>query len=162
MKKAIIALGGNQGPVRENLQRVLMALPELGIEPVVVGGLYLTEPVGYTEQDWFYNSAALVQTELSPEELLARLLQLETELGRVRQLRWGPRTIDLDLIWYEGEERQTDFLQLPHPRAEERAFVVLPIADFWPDFRLGTCTVTELGKALVKSQKIKKITNYPW
>lgn len=162
MKKAIIALGGNQGPVRANLSQALVSLPERGLDLLAIGGLYMTEPVGYQEQDWFYNTAVLVQTVLPPEEVLARLLQLEAELGRVRQLRWGPRTIDLDLIWYEGESRQSDYLQIPHPRAMERAFVLLPIADFWPEFDLGQGSAAQLGSMLANSQKIKKISNYPW
>lgn len=131
--EAYIALGANLGN-RE--QTPLEALTLLNEHPHISvlrrSALYETEPVGYVDQPAFLNMGAMVSTNLTPELLLAELLSVENQLGRVRDIRWGPRTVDLDLLWMHGETRDTELLQLPHPRMGERAFVLVPLSDIVP------------------------------
>ena len=120
--EAYIALGANLG---DREQTLLEALTLLNQHPYIsvlrCSALYETEPVGYVDQPAFLNMAAAVATSLTPEQLLDELLSVENRLGRVRDIRWGPRTVDLDLLWMQGETRDTEMLQLPHPRMGERA-----------------------------------------
>lgn len=129
-KHAYVALGSNMGD-RESLLR--QAIEELdsrtGIRVSRVSAVYETAPVGYTDQPAFLNMAIALETQLSPIELLRQLLDAEKLLGRVRDIRWGPRTIDLDLLLYEDVSMDTEELQLPHPRMLERSFVLVPLHD---------------------------------
>lgn len=132
MKLAYVALGANLGDRERSLAEALRRLNEMpGIRVERVSGVYETDPVGYTDQPIFLNMAAALFTSLPPLELLRALLALELEMGRVREFRWGPRVIDLDLLSYEGETFETDELTLPHPRMGERAFVLAPLRDVW-------------------------------
>lgn len=111
---------------------------------------YRTAPVGKTDQDWFVNAAALVDTTLPPRELLEALLDLENRMGRVRTEKWGPRLIDLDLLFYGDRVLKKDGLILPHPFMQERLFVLTPLGEIAPDWRhpvLGQ-TCPELAKAV--------------
>ena len=131
--EAYIALGANLGDRQDTL---LEALNRLDAHDQIVvqrcSHMYETEPVGYVDQPLFLNMAAAVRTTLSPQELLQQMLRIEQELGRVRDIRWGPRTVDLDLIWMEGQVLDTPELVLPHPRMQERAFVLVPLKDIVP------------------------------
>ncbi len=98
----------------------------------MVSSVYESKPVGKTDQGDFLNLVLAVTTSLPPAELLARCLCIEAELGRVRLERWGPRTIDIDLLCYEGETVDSAELTLPHPRMQERSFVMLPLAEIAP------------------------------
>ncbi len=104
---------------------------------------YRTEPWGLTDQDWFLNICILIETPLSAEALLDRCLAVEKELGRVRNRRWGPRKIDIDVLIYGEETIGLDGLTIPHPRMCERAFVLVPLADIWPDAKIGAQTVLD-------------------
>ncbi|WP_035106731.1 2-amino-4-hydroxy-6-hydroxymethyldihydropteridine diphosphokinase [Desulfovirgula thermocuniculi] len=134
MERAYIGLGSNMGDKKAG---ILRALEELGKTPGVallrVAPLYRTAPVGYTDQDWFVNTVAEIDTALSPRELLAACLEIERRLGRVRGVRWGPRVIDLDLLLYGDLVVDEPDLAVPHPRMHERAFVLVPLADLAPD-----------------------------
>ena len=92
-------------------------------------GIYETEPVGYVDQSAFLNMVIQIHTDLSPEALLVTLLAIENRLGRTRDLRWGPRTIDLDLLLYGDHQLTTPDLIIPHPRMHERAFVLVPLSE---------------------------------
>lgn len=132
MKLAYVALGANLGDRERSLSEALRRMDETpGIRVERVSGLYETDPVGYTDQPNFLNMAAAVLTDLSPADLLRALLALELDMGRVRELRWGPRIIDLDLLLYEDVKMDSDELTLPHPRMGERAFVLAPLRDVW-------------------------------
>ncbi|TJY38543.1 2-amino-4-hydroxy-6-hydroxymethyldihydropteridine diphosphokinase [Cohnella pontilimi] len=134
MKEAYVALGANLGERERSLAEAIDRLRLTpGIEVRRISAVYETEPVGYTDQPAFLNMAAAIRTDLAPVELLRKLLQIEKEMGRVRDVRWGPRTIDLDLLLYEDVTMQTDVLTLPHPRMGERAFVLVPLRDVWPN-----------------------------
>lgn len=129
-RRAFLGLGSNLGDrcgyLRGALGRI-DALPATRVRRT--SSLYETEPWGGVPQPRYLNLVAEIETGLAPEELLAQVLAIEAELGRVRTVRWGPRTIDVDLLWMEGEERATERLTLPHPRLVERAFVLVPLAE---------------------------------
>lgn len=107
---------------------------------LAVSSLYETAPVGGPDQDPYLNAVGLIETTLSPPELLALLHDVEAQAGRVRQERWGPRTLDLDLVVYDQLSVDGPDLELPHPRAHERRFVLAPLVEVWPDaiLRSGT------------------------
>ncbi|ALS25715.1 2-amino-4-hydroxy-6-hydroxymethyldihydropteridine pyrophosphokinase [Paenibacillus sp. 32O-W] len=127
---AYVALGSNLGDRERSLFEALQLLNEHPAADVLrVSPVYETDPVGYTQQPAFLNMVAAVRTSLTPRELLRLLLDIERKLGRVRDVRWGPRTIDLDLLLYDDRRFEDDELTLPHPRMMERAFVLVPLRD---------------------------------
>lgn len=134
MTLAAVALGSNlQDPdaqVRRGLDE-LAALP--GTRLVAQSKLYRTAPVGYVDQPDFVNACALLDTELAPHVLLQALLAVEERHGRVRDLPNGPRTLDLDIVLYGNLAVAEPGLTIPHPRAHERAFVLVPLVEVWPD-----------------------------
>ena len=133
--RVYVGVGANLGTPRETIAAVLALLDQEGdVELVAVSTLRETDPVGYEEQPRFLNGVVQLGTELSPQELLARLLAIETRLGRVRGEgpRFGPRTIDLDLLLYGEETVDEPGLTLPHPRLHERRFVLEPLAELDP------------------------------
>jgi len=133
MTTAFIGIGSNLGDRETHLRGALELLSaEEGIEIVAVSVLRETEPVGPVEQGPFLNGAVHVDTELRPQELLERLLDIEERLGRVRRERFGPRTIDLDLLVYGDEVLDEPGLTLPHPRLHERRFALEPLAELAP------------------------------
>ena len=134
---AYVALGANLGEPVETLRSAAVALGRRpGVELLAGSPIYRTRPIGPPGQPEYANAVARVRTTLAPESLLAVLHAVEAEFGRVRDVRWGPRTLDLDLIWYAGEEHADGRLILPHPRAHEREFVLRPLADLDPDLGL--------------------------
>ena len=134
---AYVAFGANLGEPVETLRAAAVALARRpGVELVAGSPVYRTRPIGPPGQPDYANAVARADTTLAAEALLDVLLAIEAEFGRVRDVRWGPRTLDLDLIWYGGEERATERLTLPHPRAHEREFVLRPLADLDPDLVL--------------------------
>ncbi|MEM9575109.1 MAG: 2-amino-4-hydroxy-6-hydroxymethyldihydropteridine diphosphokinase, partial [Pseudomonadota bacterium] len=110
--------------------------------------IYRTPPWGITEQDWFYNACAEVETSLEAEALLDLLLTIELAQGRVRDQRWGPRTLDLDIIAYGDATIETERLSIPHPRLGERAFVVLPLMDICPERVISGKTVSDYAAGM--------------
>jgi 2-amino-4-hydroxy-6-hydroxymethyldihydropteridine diphosphokinase len=132
MANCLIALGSNLGDSRSFLENALQKLDKHPqIEVRAVSSWYQTTPVGPPQPDYL-NGGALLKTELSPLALLATLLQVEAEAGRVRKERWGARTLDLDIILYDQLVLDTLELQIPHPRMGERAFVLVPLAEIAP------------------------------
>ncbi|AIQ10661.1 2-amino-4-hydroxy-6-hydroxymethyldihydropteridine diphosphokinase [Paenibacillus durus] len=131
--EAYIALGANLGDREKSLYDALTLLnAHADIEVLRCSGVYETEPVGYADQPNFLNMTAAVRTSLMPEALLSVMLEIEDRLGRVRTIRNGPRTVDLDLLWMDGKVLHTPHLILPHPRMQERAFVLFPLRDIVP------------------------------
>ena len=134
MKTAYIALGTNLGERLENLKRAVELIDEVdALEVKSVSSVYETRPVGGPEQGNYLNACALIKSELTPTLLLLKLLEIENIMGRVREERWGPRIIDLDLLVYENVIMNTPLLELPHPRLTERDFVLIPLCDIAPD-----------------------------
>ena len=129
-RQALVGVGANLGDRFATLAAVLQRLAaRRGVSAVESSPVYETDPVGEIEQPKFLNIVAGLETTLSPEELLDALLETEREFGRIRQARWGPRTLDLDLLAYEKETRATSSLTLPHPRMLERGFVIIPLRE---------------------------------
>jgi len=134
-----VGLGSNLGEREATLWKALEGLGATeGIEVVAVSSFRETDPVGVVDQPRFVNGAAALETSLRPRELLERLLDVERSLGRDRAVeeRWGPRTLDLDLLLYGGETIDEPGLEVPHPRLTERAFVLEPLLELDPDLRL--------------------------
>lgn len=158
MNPVYIALGSNLAqPVRQ-LQSALAALAaHPSVQVAACSSFYRTAPVGYDEQPDFINAVALLQTDLPPPELLRVLQAAEEAAGRVRSFRNAPRTLDLDIIDYGGQVWDTPDLQLPHPRAAERGFVMVPLAEIAPQHRLPgqQQTVAELAAALAGQGVVK-------
>jgi len=148
-RRALIALGSNLGERERNLQRALELLGSTeGLRITQRSSWHETAPVGGPPgQGDFLNGACEVMTTCTPEELLARCLEIEAALGRVRAELNGPRSLDLDLLWFEGEVRDTSSLTLPHPRWEERAFVLAPLAELVPLQLLPRCGETVAARA---------------
>ncbi len=165
MKKAYIALGTNLGDRLENLKRALGLLNiEQDISVLKISPVYETAPVGGPEQGPFLNACAAIETGLPPEKLLLKMLHIEDELGRVREERWGPRLIDLDLLIYEDKIVNTELLELPHPRLAERGFVLVPLADIAPGLTVPghNKTVSELLSQLPPTEEIRLFLPDNW
>jgi 2-amino-4-hydroxy-6-hydroxymethyldihydropteridine diphosphokinase len=149
--RAYVGLGANLGDRAGTIRRALELLeadPDVGV--LAVSSLRETEPWGFTDQPRFLNGAALVETSLGPRELLERLLAVERALGRTRDApRFGPRTIDLDLLLYGGAQLDEPGLAVPHPRLHERRFALEPLAELDPELEIpGRGPVQTLISAL--------------
>jgi 2-amino-4-hydroxy-6-hydroxymethyldihydropteridine diphosphokinase len=132
--RAYVGLGANIGQREATLRRAVALLGEAkGVRVVAVSELRETEPVGVVDQPRFLNGAAELETSLSPRELLDLLLTIEVSLGRVRAERWGPRTVDLDLLLYGASEIDERGLSVPHPRLHERRFALEPLRELDPN-----------------------------
>ena len=127
--RAFLALGSNLGEREALLRRAVASIPDL----VAVSPVYETDPVGGPEQDAFLNAVVELDTERSPRELLALCQELEQDAERVRIQRWGPRTLDVDVLLVGERTVDEPDLQVPHPRMWERRFVLAPLADLAPD-----------------------------
>ncbi|HYY79539.1 MAG TPA: 2-amino-4-hydroxy-6-hydroxymethyldihydropteridine diphosphokinase [Actinomycetes bacterium] len=131
--RAHVALGSNLGDRMATLDAAVRALDaDAHTHVMAVSRVYETEPVGGPAQDHYLNAVAVLETDRSPHDLLELLLATEASLGRVRAERWGPRTADLDLLLYDGPPVEAPDLTVPHPRAKERAFVLVPLLDADP------------------------------
>jgi len=131
--KAYIALGSNVGEKKENLQQALNILEETGHSKVIKCSTFIeTEPWGYLNQDTFVNGVAEIKTFLEPDELLEELLKIEETLLRKREIKWGPRTIDLDIILFDDLIINEENLTVPHPLMQEREFVLKPLNEIAP------------------------------
>lgn len=129
-----LGLGSNMGDKAAHLREAVRRLESLGVVEAL-SSLYRTEPVGFADQDWFLNAAACLRTSRSPREVLEEALQIEHAMGRIRTIKNGPRTIDIDLLLYGEEIRNEPGLCLPHPRISERLFVLVPLAEIAPHLR---------------------------
>ena len=135
--KAVISLGANIGDPKANLDLAIGLLRE-ATEVIAVSNYLQTKPVGGPEQPDYLNAVAIVESELPAKDLLAVLHGIETAMGRTREIHWGPRVIDLDLIQYGGLLVNDEKLTLPHPRAHERRFVLAPWFEIEPEAVLLT------------------------
>lgn len=154
MARAFLGLGSNLGDRQKELDFAVGRLKEHPhIKLVRVATCLETDPVGYLDQGKFLNTAVEVETTLTPRKLLAVLQQIEQEAGRVRTIRWGPRTLDIDIILYDNLVLDDPDLTIPHPRMRERAFVLLPLNEITPDMPVppGGQTVRQLLNQLQQS-----------
>lgn len=136
MNNAYLSLGSNIGNRLEHLQQAVQMLNEhSSIHVLVVSSVYETEPVGLTEQAKFLNIVVKLGTTLEAMELLSVCQSIENKLGRMRKIRWGPRTVDLDILLYNEEHIQLENLIIPHIRMQERAFVLVPLVEINEDVK---------------------------
>lgn len=161
MAKAYISLGSNMGNKIDNLQRAIFELSQIQeISVTAVSSVYRTAPMGYTEQDWFLNAVAELEVSVEAPQLLKTLLAVESKLGRVRIIHWGPRVIDLDLLLYNDEILKEKDIEVPHPRLTERAFVLVPLLEINPDLKLPSGALLKgfMDKIDYEVQKVTKIS----
>jgi len=142
---ATLSLGGNEGDVMKAFRLALDSLAATpGVEVVARSRVWRTPPWGKTDQPDFLNMAAALRTRLSARALLERCQDIEREGGRQRHERWGPRTLDIDIITFGDAAINEPELVVPHPRAAERAFVLAPLAEIAPDARIGGARVADM------------------
>ena len=144
MTEAALAFGSNLGDSRGMIERAVAALDAMpAITLTKMSSFYATPPWGVEDQPDFVNACALVETDYSPEDLLTACKDLEVALGREDAARWGPRLIDIDVLWMAGEVRETDRLTLPHPRMTARAFVLVPLSEIAPSLLVSGRSVAD-------------------
>ncbi len=157
--KAYISLGSNLGDRAGNLLLAARGMMEAALCVTRLSSIYETEPISAVEQTPFLNMVAEVGNSLPPpQQVMARLLRIEWLLGRTREVKDGPRTIDLDLLLYGDVESQTEFLMLPHPRMHERRFVLEPLMEIAPHLVHPTlkCSAAELLEKLEDKSAVKR------
>ena len=160
LQPVAIGLGSNLGDRQATLEQALALLNQGdGVEVVGRSSWYRSAPIGPVPQPDYLNGCALLQVRLAPAELLDRLLATEQCFGRVRAERWGPRTLDLDLLFYGQLRLHTERLQVPHPHLAERAFVLLPLLEIAPEWidPVSGHTVRELAGALVECGGVERV-----
>lgn len=135
MKTVYLALGTNLGDREKNLQRALDRMSAAGVYPIQISSVYETKPMYLPDQAMFYNMVAIARTEKMPRLLLRKLQGIEREMGRRRGVKNGPRTIDIDILFFGSVIMSVQELIIPHPRIEERGFVLEPLAELSPDLR---------------------------
>lgn len=148
MYDALIGLGSNIGDKAGNISKALELLQDSNeIKVERISRFYKSSPWGVHEQDWFVNAVAAITTKLDALTLLQRCLGVETRMGRVREMKWGPRVIDLDLLTYRDQTIETEILKLPHPHIEKRSFVLVPLLEIAPHQKIrGEYVSTLLSK----------------
>ena len=148
-QKAWLGLGGNLGDVTVAMADALKLLnASESISVTAVSGIYKTPPWGLEDQPWFKNCCAEIETSLEPEALLEACQNVERAGKRERIVRWGPRTIDVDILIYDGVEQTEQRLTIPHPRITERAFVLVPLTEIAPNLMLNTKTIADHAAAI--------------
>lgn len=159
-KKAYIGIGSNIGDKTANCKKAIELLNKHSQAKVTkISDFYETEPVGYKEQEWFVNCAVEIETDLNPQELLLLCRMIESELGRERKIKYGPRIIDLDILLYNNDIIDTIGLKIPHPEMHKRSFVLKPLSDIAPDavHPVLKKTIVELLNNLAEEGAINKI-----
>ena len=127
---AYIGIGSNLGDKLSQCERAVSEILRIDRHKLLAkSSLFKTQPIGYTPQDWFVNGVLKIETDLEALELLRTLKTIESKLGRTETFRWGPRAIDLDILFFDDIKIHTEELQIPHPRIENRQFVLIPLAE---------------------------------
>jgi 2-amino-4-hydroxy-6-hydroxymethyldihydropteridine diphosphokinase len=157
MTVVFLSLGSNIGEKEDNIRKALCLISEIG-EVKKTSHLYLTEPVGTIKQDWFLNCAVQIETDKNPQKLLTALKSIERKLGRVKTVKNGPRTIDIDILFYGDRIVKTAHLVIPHPFLQDRLFVLQPMMDLTPSFvhPLLKKSIQDLYTNHPKSQKVQR------
>jgi 2-amino-4-hydroxy-6-hydroxymethyldihydropteridine diphosphokinase len=135
MNTVYLSLGANIGDRAQNIARAIEMLASRGVRVTRQSSIYETEPVDMNSQDWFLNCVVEAETALTPDDLMRALLKIERSLGRERRVPHGPRTIDIDILFFGARVVRTPGLEIPHPRMAGRRFVLVPFAEIAPDAR---------------------------
>lgn len=156
MTKAVISVGSNLGNRMENIDFAINKIQKLPATDILAtSAIYQTAAIGGPEQQDFLNAVLLIDTEMDAHQLLEQLQFIETSCGRTREIKWGPRTLDLDIIDFENLVSNSVDLQIPHPRAVSRRFVVEPLFEIAPDWQLAGEPLSRLLEEL-SNQKVEK------
>ena len=158
METVYISIGSNLGNREKSCRLAIEGISEFA-KVSAVSSMYETEPVGYEEQPIFINCAIEIETDLSPHKLLDKLHSIENRLGRVREIKWGPRIIDLDIIFYGNEVVNDPDLTIPHPEAHKRRFVLEPLDEIAPTLEHPVLrqSIRELLASLRDHHKVEKL-----
>ncbi len=157
---AYIGIGSNLGDKLNQCEKAISEILKTGYHKLLAkSSFFKTKPIGYTSQDWFVNGVIKIETDLEAPELLQILKAIESQLGRTETFRWGPRTIDLDILFFDDAEIYTEELRIPHPSIQERQFVLIPLAEIdryliHPVFKK---TVQELLNNIKEDQEVEKL-----
>jgi len=157
-KNIFLGLGSNVGDQLVNLESAIEKLNELpGTTVLACSSVYESAPVGYLAQNDFLNMVARVSTKFSPEQFFKNTLKIEHDLGRTRKIRWGPRTVDIDILYWGNSVICSDSLKIPHPEAANRRFVLLPLYEIAPDFLMppNGYRVSEVLENIADENKIE-------
>lgn len=161
INKCAIALGSNLGDSLKTLENAILSLAKIpNLNVIVQSSWYKTKPIGPPQPDYI-NGCVIIETNLTPELLLEILLKIEQEFGRIRQEKWGARTLDLDIILYEDLIENNPYLEIPHPRMRERCFVLVPLAEIDPNWvdPVTKLTIIQLKNRL-NCEDIKTVRSY--
>jgi 2-amino-4-hydroxy-6-hydroxymethyldihydropteridine diphosphokinase len=163
MANVLLGLGSNVGEPLDNLREAISHLSDICLVSRI-SSVYKSEPVGFADQDWFLNCAVTVETSLTPEELLDRILQVEIAMRRTRTVRNGPRTIDIDILLFGDRQIAASALTVPHPRMHQRAFVLRPAAEIAPGMQHPVLQTSIEGALdqLEEAEAVEKISAPSW
>ncbi len=157
---AYIGIGSNLGDKAYQCERAISAILKCDRHKLLAkSSFFKTQPIGYTLQDWFVNGVIKIETDLGPLDLLRALKTIESQLGRTDTFRWGPRMVDLDILFFDNAEMRTEDLQIPHPLLHERQFVLMPLAEIDRDLIHPVLkkTIEELLENLQEDQGVEKL-----
>ncbi len=157
---AYIGIGSNLGDKLDYCERAISEILKTDRQTLLAkSSFYKTQPIGYRSQDWFVNGVIKIETDLGAHELLRTLKAIESQLGRAEAFRWGPRTIDLDILFFDDVEIRTEKLQIPHPLIQDRQFVLIPLAEIDRNFIHPVLkkTIQEILNNLKEDQGVEKI-----
>ena len=157
---AYIGIGSNIGDKLNNCKKAISEILRVDHHKLLAkSSLFKTQPVGYTSQDWFVNGVIKIETDLEAFELLHTLKTIESKMGRSESFRWGPRTIDLDILFFDTIEIQTEDLQIPHPLIQNRRFVLVPLVEIDRNLTHPVLkkTIQELLTNLREDQGVEKL-----
>jgi dihydroneopterin aldolase/2-amino-4-hydroxy-6-hydroxymethyldihydropteridine diphosphokinase len=158
---AFIGIGSNLGDKVHYFEKAVSEILKTDHHRLLAkSSLFKTKPMGYTSQDWFINGVIKIETDLEAHELLQTLKSIESQLGRSKTLKWGPRTIDLDILFFDDVEIHTEELQIPHPLIQERQFVLIPLAEIDRNLIHPVLkkTVREFLENLKEDQGVEKLS----
>jgi 2-amino-4-hydroxy-6-hydroxymethyldihydropteridine diphosphokinase len=157
---AYIGIGSNIGNKVRHCEKAIAEILKANHHKLLAqSSLFKTQAIGYTSQDWFVNGVIKIETELEPLDLLQILKAIESRMGRTTTVRWGPRVIDLDILFFDEEEIKTEEVQIPHPSLHERQFVLIPLAEIDRNLVHPVLkkTVRELLETLKEEQGVEKL-----